>query len=94
MGMLHCLQVPDVHHILAKGGGVFCNPTSPSAPAKLRVLYECMPLAFVIEAAGGASLDGTGSSALNARLLSHDQRSSICLGSVEEVARCTAAMLL
>lgn len=36
-----------------QGGGVFCNPASPGAPAKLRVLYECWPLAFVIEAAGG-----------------------------------------
>ncbi|PRW59000.1 Sedoheptulose-1,7- chloroplastic [Chlorella sorokiniana] len=53
--------VPDLHHILAKGGGVFCNPTSPTAPAKLRCLYETFPLALVAEAAGGATHDGTGS---------------------------------
>ena len=24
-------MVPDIHHILTKGGGIFCNPRSPSA---------------------------------------------------------------
>ena len=42
-------MVPDVHHILAKGGGVFCNPVSAATPAKLRLVYECAPLAFIIE---------------------------------------------
>ncbi|KXZ51024.1 hypothetical protein GPECTOR_14g264 [Gonium pectorale] len=42
-------MVPDVHHILAKGSGVFCNPCSEAAPAKLRLLFECAPLAFVVE---------------------------------------------
>lgn len=86
-------MVPDVHHILAKGGGVFCNPASPTAPAKLRVLYECLPLAFCVEAAGGASLgpSGTGSM-LEYRLKGHDDRSTICLGSKHEVERCRPAM--
>lgn len=74
-----------------QGGGVFCNPKSPSSPAKLRVLYETLPLAFVVEAAGGASFDGAGS-ALDRRLQGHDDRSIVCLGSKEEVAKCTAAM--
>jgi sedoheptulose-bisphosphatase len=85
--------VPDVHHILAKGGGVFCNPASSGAPAKLRVLYECLPLAFCIEAAGGASLGVGGlGSALDHKLVRHDDRSGICLGSVAEVENCRAAM--
>jgi hypothetical protein len=41
--------VPDVHHILAKGGGVFCNPALTAAPAKLRLVYEAAPLAFILE---------------------------------------------
>lgn len=47
--------MPDVHHILAKGSGVFCNPCSESAPAKLRLLYECAPLAFIAEVSGSFS---------------------------------------
>lgn len=35
--------------LLLQGGGVFCNPKSPSAPAKLRLLYECAPLALIVE---------------------------------------------
>jgi fructose-1,6-bisphosphatase len=50
-------MVPDVHHILAKGGGVFCSPGSTAAPPKLRLLFEAAPMAFIVEAAGGASLD-------------------------------------
>ncbi len=46
-----------------QGGGVFCNPISPTAPAKLRCLYENYPLALITEAAGGSSLDGGSSGA-------------------------------
>jgi hypothetical protein len=49
--------------VLVQGGGVFCNPVSPSAGPKLRCLYETFPLAFIVEAAGGASHDGRGSGA-------------------------------
>ena len=40
-------MVPDVYYILVKGAGVFCNPSSPSHRAKLRLLYECAPIAMV-----------------------------------------------
>ncbi|PSC76933.1 Sedoheptulose-1,7-chloroplastic [Micractinium conductrix] len=83
--------VPDLHHILAKGGGVFCNPTSASASAKLRCLYETFPLALLTEAAGGASHDG-GGSVLDQTLASHDQRGALVIGSTEEVAKCLPAM--
>eukprot|EP00002_Diphylleia_rotans_P012169 TRINITY_DN237_c0_g4_i1.p1 TRINITY_DN237_c0_g4~~TRINITY_DN237_c0_g4_i1.p1 ORF type:complete len:319 (-),score=64.44 TRINITY_DN237_c0_g4_i1:365-1321(-) len=45
-------MVPDVFHILMKGSGIFCNPPSTAAPAKLRLLYECAPLALIVECAG------------------------------------------
>jgi Fructose-1-6-bisphosphatase, C-terminal domain len=35
--------------MMPQGGGVFCNPCSAAAPAKLRLLYECAPLALVVE---------------------------------------------
>ena len=80
-----------MHHILAKGGGVFCSPLARGAPPKLRCLYEVFPLAFVIEAAGGAPHDGRGP-ALARVLAAHDERGGVCLGSAGEVARCAAAM--
>ena len=44
--------VPDVYHILIKSEGVLCNASSPTARAKLRLLFECAPIALIIEAAG------------------------------------------
>eukprot|EP00743_Colponemidia_sp_Colp-15_P001185 GILK01001303.1.p1 GENE.GILK01001303.1~~GILK01001303.1.p1 ORF type:complete len:303 (-),score=48.72 GILK01001303.1:109-1017(-) len=79
-------MVPDVYQLLIKGGGVFCNPSSPSAPAKLRVLYEVGPLAKLVEAAGGSSSDGS-QSILDVQVESYEQKSQVCLGSKEEVER-------
>src|SRR5690606_4768764 len=46
-------MVADVHRTLIMGG-VFLYPESSSYPqGKLRVLYECIPMAFIIEQAGG-----------------------------------------
>lgn len=80
-------MVPDVHHILCKGGGVFCNPESPGAPAKLRLLFECAPLSLIVEAAGGASTAGE-KDLLDLAVGDHNQRTTICLGSPLEVQRC------
>jgi sedoheptulose-bisphosphatase len=44
--------VPDVYHILIKGEGVLANASSPSAKAKLRLVFEAAPIALIIEAAG------------------------------------------
>lgn len=50
--------VADFHRNLIKGG-VYIYPTVPSAPnGRLRLLYECNPLAFIAEQAGGLATDG------------------------------------
>ena len=50
--------VADFHRNLLKGG-VFIYPQTASAPhGKLRLLYECNPIAFVAEQAGGLASDG------------------------------------
>mmetsp|Transcript_7237 Transcript_7237/g.19393 ORF Transcript_7237/g.19393 Transcript_7237/m.19393 type:complete len:341 (+) Transcript_7237:84-1106(+) len=84
-------MVPDVHHLIAKGGGIFVNPSSSSAPAKLRLLYECAPLALIIEAAGGASSNGK-ESILDAPITSTSARSTICLGATDLVEQAMPAM--
>ena len=51
--------VADFHRNLLKGG-IFLYPPSPSAPdGKLRLAYECSPIAFIAEQAGGKASDGT-----------------------------------
>jgi len=50
--------VADFHRNLIKGG-IYIYPTVPSAPqGRLRLLYECNPLAFIAEQAGGVATDG------------------------------------
>lgn len=84
-------MVPDVHHILSKGGGVFMYASSQSYPAKLRLLYECAPLARIVEIAGGASSDGK-HSLLDIEITSSETRCPVFLGSTSEVARCGKAL--
>ncbi|MGX7667283.1 class 1 fructose-bisphosphatase [Flavobacterium pedocola] len=52
--------VSDFHRNMIKGG-VYLYPTSSKAPnGKLRLLYECNPMAFIAEQAGGKASDGYG----------------------------------
>ncbi|MEY3592238.1 MAG: hypothetical protein RLZZ38_1214 [Bacteroidota bacterium] len=50
--------VADFHRNLIKGG-IYIYPAVPAAPqGRLRLLYECNPLAFIAEQAGGLATDG------------------------------------
>jgi len=52
-------MVPDLHHILLKGGGLFSYPGTTDKPqGKLRMLFEVFPFAFIYEKAGGEAIDG------------------------------------
>lgn len=88
-------MVPDLHHILVKGGGIFSYPSTSDAPhGKLRMLFEVFPFAFIFERAGGAAIclqeDGTGNKIEAKRLLEltpqHLHDTTPCFfGSVEEI---------
>ena len=50
--------VSDFHRNMIKGG-IYIYPTSSKAPnGKLRLLYECNPMAFLAEQSGGRASDG------------------------------------
>jgi len=50
--------VSDFHRNMIKGG-IYIYPTSTKAPkGKLRLLYECNPMAFLAEQANGKASDG------------------------------------
>jgi fructose-1,6-bisphosphatase I len=50
--------VADVHRNLIRGG-IFIYPGTLKNPnGKLRLLYECAPMAFIVEQAGGKASDG------------------------------------
>lgn len=50
--------VADIHRNILKGG-IFIYPSSSKYEnGKLRLLYECNPMAFITEQAGGRAIDG------------------------------------
>ncbi len=80
-------MVPDVHHILTKGGGIFTNIGGSKYPqGKLRLLYECGPFAYIVEQAGGGASNGE-KSILDVTIKEIDQRTPIIIGSKKEVDR-------
>lgn len=80
-------MVPDVNQILVKGKGIFMYPASSKVPeGKLRLLFECRPMAYLIEHAGGAASNGK-KRILDIPLADMAQTSPIILGSSNEVQR-------
>merc|ERR1711997_1441442 len=77
-------MVADVHRTI-KYGGIFLYPKTEDAPnGKLRVLYECFPMAFIVENAGGKASDGT-KPILDITPTGLHVRSPIFLGSSDDV---------
>ncbi len=71
--------VGDFHRNLLKGG-IYLYPPTPALPTgKLRLLYECYPLAYLIEQAGGQAFDGT-TDILDISPQSIHQRSTLYIG--------------
>lgn len=50
--------VADVHRNLLKGGIFLYPETETHSSGKLRLLYECNPIAFIVEQAGGKATTG------------------------------------
>lgn len=79
--------VADLHRTLLEGG-IYLYPADPEAKnGKLRQVYECAPLAFVIENAGGRASSGAGR-VLDTRVETLHQRSPLFIGSAHEVTLC------
>jgi fructose-1,6-bisphosphatase I len=79
-------MVADFHRNLLKGG-IFIYPASPKSPnGKLRLLYECIPLAFLQEQAGGLSTNEE-VSILDIQPEALHQRTPIALGSKKLVEK-------
>jgi fructose-1,6-bisphosphatase I len=77
--------VADFHRNLLKGG-IFIYPSTLKSPkGKLRLLYECNPLAFIIEQAGGKATDGF-RRILDIQPTSLHQRTPLFIGSADMVA--------
>ncbi len=79
--------VADFHRNLLYGGIFLYPATARNIHGKLRVLYECAPLAFVAEQAGGAASDGS-RRIMEITPTSLHQRTPLLIGSTEDVREC------
>lgn len=79
--------VADLHRSVLEGG-IYLYPADSGHPeGKLRLLYECAPLAFVLEQAGGRASTGLGR-ILDIPAKSIHQRVPLVIGSADDVALC------
>ncbi|WP_020405812.1 class 1 fructose-bisphosphatase [Hahella ganghwensis] len=77
--------VSDFHRNLIKGG-IYLYPTSSRYPqGKLRLLYECNPMAFLIEQAGGRAIADPGQRILDIEPKKLHQRCPLFVGSPKMV---------
>ncbi|TBN37527.1 class 1 fructose-bisphosphatase [Paracoccus subflavus] len=83
--------VAETHRILTRGG-IFLYPADSRtgyARGRLRYVYECAPIAFLIEQAGGRATDGE-NAILDALPDSLHGRTPFVFGSANKVARVAA----
>ena len=77
-------MVADLHRNLLYGG-IFMYPADSRHPnGKLRLMYECNPMAFIIEAAGGRASNGK-QRIMEIQPTDIHQRTPIFIGSEEDV---------
>lgn len=82
-------MVADIHRTLHYGG-IFMYPADSLAPTgKLRLVYECNPMAYIVEQAGGRATDGT-RRILDLQPESLHQRVPCFMGSTEDVLEAEA----
>lgn len=74
----------DCYQMFIKGNGVYSMLDTVAHPSRLHLLYEILPVAFLIEKAGGKTSDGE-KSALEQEIKGYKQRISFIAGSENDV---------
>ena len=77
-------MVSDVHRTLLYGGIFLYPEDKKTQTGKLRVLYEVLPMSFIIEMAGGKATDGR-QNLMDLQPTDIHQRCPCILGSPEDV---------
>ena len=78
-------MVSDIHRILFQGG-IFLYPNTRKYPqGKLRLLYECNPISFIVEQAGGKAMTCQLERILDLQPQTLHQKVTIAVGSPEMV---------
>jgi fructose-1,6-bisphosphatase I len=85
-------MVSDVHRTMLYGG-IFAYPADRKNPGgKLRLCYECNPIAFMVEQAGGEATDGR-KRILEIKPHALHQRTPLFLGSRQDMSVCREFLL-
>ncbi|HEX8378365.1 MAG TPA: class 1 fructose-bisphosphatase [Pedobacter sp.] len=84
-------MIADMHRNMIKGGIFLYPPTSSSPKGKLRLVYECNPMAYIIEQAGGRATNGF-QRILEIEVESLHQRCAIFVGSENMVKKAEEMM--
>jgi len=77
-------MVSDIHRNLLYGGIYMYPADSRNPKGKLRLMYECNPMAFIVEQAGGRATNGK-QRMLELKPTSLHERTPIFIGSEEDV---------
>ena len=78
-------MVSDIHRIMFQGG-IFLYPNTRKYPGgKLRLLYECNPMAMIIEQAGGKAINCQLERILDLEVTDIHQKATIVIGSPDMV---------
>ncbi|EZG57887.1 fructose-1,6-bisphosphatase class 1 [Gregarina niphandrodes] len=85
--------VPDIYHILMKRNGIYISPSCTGAPARLRMLFELVAIAHVMEAAQGSAHSITfGAGILDVEICSYEDKTDLIAGCPSAVTRHLAAL--
>ena len=74
----------DINQLFVKKQGVYVMLNSIAHPSRLSLLYEIVPLAFLIEKAGGSASDGN-KGVLDLEIKGYKQKVNFICGSKEDV---------
>lgn len=78
-------MVADIHRNMFKGG-IFLYPATTKNPnGKLRLLYECNPLSYIIEQAGGMAVNEKLENILDMEVTELHQKCPIAIGSKDMI---------
>jgi fructose-1,6-bisphosphatase I len=77
-------MVADIHRNLLKGGVFIYAETTSHPHGKLRLMYECNPISFLIEQAGGKASSGN-TRIMDVKPTAIHQRLPVIIGSSEMV---------
>ncbi|QOG13165.1 fructose-bisphosphatase class I [Arcobacter sp. FWKO B] len=79
--------VLDTHQILFKRGGIYSNPATKNDPnGTMELVFECYPISFIVELAGGMAIDGK-YRILDIESLNVHHKSPFYFGSTNEIQK-------